>query len=93
MKRFIDEAERSQATLLPETIDDYICEDNPVRAIDAFVGALDLASLGFDGVEAESTGRPAYHPVDDPEDLSRMAISTASSPPVGWSTKPDATSS
>ena len=62
MSRFIDEADRSQGTLLPETIDEYVCEDNPVRVIDAFVSALDLASLGFAGVEPEATGRPAYHP-------------------------------
>ena len=62
MSRFIDEADRSQGTLLPETIDEYVCEENPVRVIDAFVCALDLASLGFEGVEPEATGRPAYHP-------------------------------
>ena len=62
MSRFIEEADRTQGTLLPETIDEYVCEENPVRVIDAFVGALDLASLGFDGVEAEATGRPGYHP-------------------------------
>ena len=62
MSRFIDEADRSQGTLLPETIDEYVCEENAVRVIDAFVGALDLASRGFEGVEPEATGRPAYHP-------------------------------
>ena len=62
MSRFIDEANRLQGALLPETIDEYVSEENPVRVIDAFVGALDLASLGFEGVEPEATGRPAYHP-------------------------------
>jgi transposase len=62
VSRFIDEADRSQGTLLPETIDEYVAEENPVRVIDAFVAALDLASLGFEGVEAEATGRPGYHP-------------------------------
>jgi transposase len=62
VSRFIDEADRLQGTLLPETIDEYVCEENPVRVIDAFVGALDLAALGFEGVEPEATGRPAYHP-------------------------------
>jgi hypothetical protein len=47
VSRFIDEADRSQGTLLPETIDEYVSEENPVRVIDAFVGALDLASLGW----------------------------------------------
>jgi transposase len=39
-----------------------LSEDNPVRAIDVFVDELDLAGLGFGGVEPEATGRPAYHP-------------------------------
>ena len=62
MSRFIDEADRSQGTLLPETIDEYVAEENPVRVIEAFVEALDLAGLGFAGVEPKATGRPAYHP-------------------------------
>lgn len=61
MKRFIAEADRTQITLLPESLDDYIDEANPVRAIDAFVAHLDLAELGFD-VVPEATGRPGYHP-------------------------------
>jgi transposase len=63
VSRFIDEANRLQGALLPETIEEYVCEENPVRVIDAFVGALDLAALGFEGVEPEATGRPAYHPL------------------------------
>jgi len=62
MSRFIAEADRSQGTLLPESIDEYVSEDNPVRVIEAFVDALDLADLGFAGVEPKATGRPAYHP-------------------------------
>ena len=62
MGRFIEGADRRQATLLPETIDDYVCENNPVRVIDAFIDALDLRGLGFDGVIPEETGRPSYHP-------------------------------
>ena len=61
MKRFITEADRGQITLLPESLDDYIDETNPVRAIDAFVSHLDLTALGFD-VVPEATGRPGYHP-------------------------------
>ncbi len=61
MKRFIEGQDRSQTTLLPECIDDYVDADNRVRAIDAFVGMLDLTALGFD-VEPEATGRPGYHP-------------------------------
>jgi len=62
MTRFIDEADRSQGVLLPETIDEYVAEENPVRVIGAFVAALDLGSLGFAGVELKATGRPGYHP-------------------------------
>jgi len=62
MKRFIEGADRSQSTLLPECLDDWVDESNPVRAVDAFVDALDLAELGFDDVEPAATGRPGYHP-------------------------------
>jgi transposase len=49
-------------TLFPESLDDYIAEDNPVRVVDVFVDELDLKELGFEGAEPEATGRPAYHP-------------------------------
>ena len=62
MKRFIEGEDRNQATLLPEYLDDYIAEDNPVRAVDAFVEELDLRALGFEGAEPAMTGRPSYHP-------------------------------
>ena len=62
MKRFVQGSDRGQSTLLPECLDDWIDEDNPVRVIDAFVDALDLAELGFDGIEPAATGRPGYHP-------------------------------
>ena len=62
MKRFIEGEDRSQVTLLPECLDDYIGEDNPVRVIDAFVDELDLQTLGFEGAEPAATGRPSYHP-------------------------------
>jgi transposase len=62
MSRFIEGEDRNQATLLPEYLDDYIAEDNPVRAVDAFVEGLDLKQLGFTGADPASTGRPAYHP-------------------------------
>jgi transposase len=62
MKRFIEGEDRSQVTLLPECLDDYIAEDNPVRVVQAFVEELDLHGLGFDRVEPCDTGRPAYHP-------------------------------
>ena len=62
MKRFVEGADRKQATLFPECLDDWIDEDNPVRVIDAFIDGLDLGELGFEGVEPAETGRPAYHP-------------------------------
>ena len=62
MKRFIEAADRTQVNLLPDCLDDHIGEDNPVRAIDAFVGELDLKALGFDGADPAATGRPSYHP-------------------------------
>jgi transposase len=62
MARFVVGVDRSQSTLFPERLDEYLSEDNPVRAIDVFVDELDLAKLGFAGVEPEATGRPAYHP-------------------------------
>lgn len=62
MKRFIEGENRFQATLFPESLDEYIAEDNPVRVIDAFVNALDLKVLGFERAEPSATGRPAYEP-------------------------------
>lgn len=62
MKRFIEGECRTQTTLLPESIDDYITDTNPVRIVDVFVDELDLSKLGVDGVEPAITGRPAYHP-------------------------------
>mgnify|MGYP001811646659 FL=1 len=62
MKRFIEGQARDQATLLPEYLEDFVDDDNPVRVIDAYVESLDLGSLGFTGVDPRSTGRPSYHP-------------------------------
>jgi len=62
MKRFVEGTDRGQNTLFPECLEDWICEDNPVRAIDVFVDRLDLAELRFGGVDPEATGRPSYHP-------------------------------
>jgi transposase len=58
----VEGKDRTQGVLLPEFLDDYVAEDNPVRAIDVFVDELDLRGLGFEGVVPEETGRPAYHP-------------------------------
>jgi len=62
MKRFVEGEDRRQATLLPDCLDDYVTEDNPVRVIDVFIDELDLSALGFAGVVPEATGRAAYHP-------------------------------
>ncbi|MBR1194061.1 transposase [Bradyrhizobium sp. AUGA SZCCT0160] len=61
MRRFVEQADRGQWTLLPEC-DDFIDESNPVRVIDVFVDTLDLAEMNFEGVEPAATGRPSYHP-------------------------------
>ena len=62
MKGFVQGVDRQQTTLLPECLDDWVGESNPVRAVDVFVDALELRDLRFDGVDPAATGRPAYHP-------------------------------
>ncbi len=62
MKRFIEGENRFQSTLFPESLDDYIAEDNAVRVVDAFVNKLELKKLGFDRAEPSATGRPGYQP-------------------------------
>ena len=62
MKRFVDGVDRSQGLLLPDRLEDYVDEDNPVRVVDAFVEALDLSELGFEAANRAASGRPAYHP-------------------------------
>jgi transposase len=62
MKRFIEGEDRRQATLLPDSLEDYVTDDNPVRVINVFIDELDLEALGFAGVVPEVTGRPSYHP-------------------------------
>ncbi len=61
MTDFIEGEARTQATLFPEQLDDYITEENAVRVIDVFIDNLDLSDLGFKTIPA-ITGRPAYHP-------------------------------
>src|SRR6201995_2136275 len=62
MAGFVAGLDRGQATLLPECLEDWVDESNPVRAVDVFVDALELRDVGFDGVDPAPTGRPAYHP-------------------------------
>src|SRR5437868_6576393 len=62
MARFVEGMDRVQASLLPECLEDWVDENNPVRAVDVFVDALDLVELGFDGAQPMATGRPGYKP-------------------------------
>ena len=62
MRRFVEGIDRGQSTLFPECLEDWIDEDNSVRAIEVFVDELELGELGFGGVVPEITGRPSYHP-------------------------------
>ena len=62
MKRFIEGECRSQTTLMPECLDDFVIDTNPVREVDVFVDELNLLKLGFVRIEPADTGRPSYHP-------------------------------
>ena len=62
MKRFIEGEDRNQVTMLPECLDDYVDQDNPVREVEAIDDQLDLRQIGFQGIDALATGRPSYHP-------------------------------
>src|SRR5260370_38113305 len=62
MKGFVQGSDRQQTNLLPECLDDWVDESNPVRAVDVFVDALELRDLGFHGCAPAASGRPAYHP-------------------------------
>jgi transposase len=61
MSKFIKGQDRSQGTLFPERLDDYVEEDSSVRVIDVFIDDLDISGLGF-RTELAATGRPRYHP-------------------------------
>jgi len=62
MTGYIAGGPRTQSTLFPEALDDYIHEDNPVRVLDAFVEALNLSELGFERTIPSLAGRPGYSP-------------------------------
>ncbi len=62
MSNHIKGQSRTQVTLFPEALDDFVTEDNPVRVIDVFVDELNLEQMGFNRVIAKRTGRPGYHP-------------------------------
>ena len=61
MAGFVEGIGREQSTLFPARLDDYVAEDNPVRAVDVFVDNLDLDKLGFVRVLPLNIGRPSYH--------------------------------
>jgi transposase len=62
MTHFVEGEDRTQSTLFPERLDEYIGEDNPVRVIEVFVDALNLKGLGFERHQPHAMGRPPYHP-------------------------------
>ena len=62
--RHVDGESRSQGNLLPDTLDDYVAEDHPVRVIDAFIDNLDVVDLGFSKATTKATGRKPYNPAD-----------------------------
>src|SRR5262245_31394586 len=62
MSGFVEGIDRSQSSLFPAELEDYVAEDNLVRAVDAFVDGLDLGRLGFGRVAPLERGRPCYHP-------------------------------
>ena len=62
MARYVEGLDRRQSFLLPDSIQDYVGEDNPVRVIDVFVDRIDLSELGFGRAVPADTGRPGYHP-------------------------------
>jgi len=68
--RYVAGVERTQAVLFPQSLEEYISEENPVRFIDAYVAGLDLVGLGFTHARPSERGRPAY----DPGDLLRLYI-------------------
>ena len=59
MSRFIEGERRTQAVLFSGQLEDWITDNNPVRAVDAFVDELDLTELGFAGAQP---GLPAFRP-------------------------------
>ncbi|MFZ5986345.1 MAG: transposase [Bacillota bacterium] len=68
--KYIQGQDRHQLTLLPDCIEDYIGEENPVRVIDAFVESLDLKEISFCRAMPNETGRPSY----DPKDLLKLYL-------------------
>ncbi|MGK0411704.1 MAG: transposase [Shewanella psychromarinicola] len=82
MSHHIKGQSRTQTTLFPEAIDDFVTEDNPIRVIDLCVDQLDLLDLGFEAVNAKLTGRPGYHPATMLKLYIRLLKSYSIIPPV-----------
>lgn len=91
MGRFVQGEDRRQDYLLPASLDDYVSADNPVRAVEAFIDALDLKALAFAGITPADAGRPAFPPATMLKSIS-TAISTGPSRAGGSSAKRSATS-
>lgn len=89
MARYIEGENRQQTQLLPDCLEDYVSEDNPVRVVDVFIDELDLGTMGFAGPGA--TGRPGYHPAPF-SSCTSTATSTRFSRAAGSSARPAATS-
>jgi hypothetical protein len=88
---FIQGEGRSQGTLFPVTLDELIPEDHVCRVIDAFVGRLEVAGLGFERAEAK-LGDPAMIR-GTCSSFTGTDICSRSVPPAGWSRSVSATSS
>ena len=61
---YIQGVSREQIIMFPESVDEYIDEENAVRVIDAYVDSLDMGGYGFTKAEPKDTGRPPYSPQD-----------------------------
>ena len=68
--KFISGVDRNQVVFLPDSVDDYVDENNPVRVIEAYINSLNLSDLGFTKPEPNDTGRPMY----DPRDLLKLYV-------------------
>jgi len=67
---FISGEDRNQITLMPDSIDDYVDDNNSVRVIEAYINSLNIADLGFINPQPHDTGRPMY----DPKDLLKLYV-------------------
>jgi len=61
---YITGEDRNQIILFPESINEYVSDNNAIRIIDEYIKQLDLERLGFKRAVNPSLGRPPYHPKD-----------------------------